>query len=212
MKDLGHMWTSSTQQWTKGHPLPTRDQVYSWVRNHRAAHACLEELPAAKEPRKKKTRMSVAEAKKQSQAKAHYCHVLKTAMNNLKKALEDRQHPVFIFTIRSELFRAVVHCAVVEYLKKTNRKTEFLKLSETCKTIRAELWKGDSKEKISAYFSKDVMDADVEMLQVQFTETERLVAQASRAKRLSERQVTLQKSKLMSQSRFSTIMKPLQAT
>ena len=79
-------------------------------------------------------------------------------MNNLKKALENRQHPVFIFTmLGSELFRAVVRCAVVEYLKKTNRKTEFLMLSETCKKIRAELWKGDSKEKIIAHFREDVV-------------------------------------------------------
>ena len=87
---------------------------------------------------------------------------------------------------------------------------ELVLLSQASKTIHAELWKGDSKEKIAAHFRKDVvMDADVEMLQVQFTETERLVAQASRAKHPSERQVTLQKSKLMSQSRFSTIMKTI---
>ena len=98
MKDLGEMWTSGKQEWTKGHALPTRDQVYSWVRKHRAAQACLEELPraAAKEPRKRKIRTSVAEANKQSQAKVHYCLVLKTAMNNLKKALENRQYPVFV--------------------------------------------------------------------------------------------------------------------
>ena len=87
---------------------------------------------------------------------------------------------------------------------------EILKLSETCKTIRAELWKGDSKEKITAHFREDVvMDADVEMLQDQLIETERLAAQASRAKRPSERQVTLQKSKQMSQPRFTTILKTI---
>ena len=75
-----------------------------------------------------------------------------------------------------------MRCAVVEYLKKKNSKTEFLMLSETCKKIRAELWKGYSKEKIISHFREDVvMDADVEMLQGQLIETERLAAQASRA-------------------------------
>ena len=130
-------------------------------------------------------------------------------MNNLKKAFENRQYPVFIFASRYELFKQCVRSAVGEFLK-TNRKMEFVLLSQASKTIRAELWKGDSRKQIAAHLRKDVvMDADVEMLQGQFIETERLVAQASRAKRPSERQVTLQKSKQMSQSRFTTIMKTI---
>ena len=59
----------------------------------------MEGLPAAKEPQKKKAQLSAVEARKQSKAKELDCLVLKGAMNNLKKALDDLLHPEFIFTM-----------------------------------------------------------------------------------------------------------------
>jgi len=181
MKAMKLMWTSGHNAWTKGQPMPSRDQEYRWLQPHRKAQACSEGLSPGYVRQQAKRR--VMEARKSRVSKAQYSRLWKIALNKLMKAFDERQHPVFIFTIEArssgELFhRAAAVCGLVKYLANSApiayHGLQILCL--TCRRFRKTIWQGTLKDKLDAHFKPPRVDAEVQMLEAQLMMTEKLAA------------------------------------